>query len=171
MLSISKQPVTGANRAEWDADAKEDGRGPWRSDRGGRKGVKDRNGRQLPHQVSLIHLNRQGWSLSPEKCVLISRGSVWQSHAFVERFVCVWECQREFEKEVKKQVLPQKGTDSEETEIKVVCEKKKEDRIACPHCFPPTNPNLHAEECCTHLSSGLFTSGFTLKTEKTTTWH
>lgn len=75
MLSVSEQPVRGANRAEWDADANEDGGAPWRSDRGGRKGGKDGSRRQLPHQASLIHLNRQSWYWSPENCELISRSS------------------------------------------------------------------------------------------------
>lgn len=70
-----------------------------------------------------------------------------QSNAIVKRFVCVWVCRLEFEKEVYKQVLPQKGTQRGLRSRLFVKENTKKDQISCPHCPPPTppNPTLQAE--------------------------
>lgn len=174
MLSTSEQPVTGANRAKWDNDPTEDGTGPWRSDRGGRKGVKDRSGRQLPHQVSLIHLNGQRWYLSPETCVLISRSSSVGEAMPLWSVWCVFECvsvnlrrwfkSGRFRRKEKTQTGPR-------ARLFVKEKRKKKIRSHALIVSPQQTQTSMQNDCCTHFSLCSFTSGFTLKTENTTTWY
>lgn len=88
--------------------------------------------------------------------------------------MCVSAFQREFEKEILKQVLPKKGTDSEGTESEGVCEGKQKKKKIRSHALivsPQQTQSSMQNEHCTHFSFCSFTSGFTLKTENTTTWH